>query len=736
MKLHEPMGFSPRAATLPVVSFRRHTGPSVLLVSVLMHGCADDPASPFIPEDAAVDSADPTDAHDAAPPDADDPDADPTLGKPCLDDPQCDDDIDCTLDKCDQAALRCRNTPNDSACQDERFCDGLEVCDPLLGCVEGEPITCSDPNSCTIDRCQEDTKTCAHDPRDADGDGDPDWHCSGGSDCDDLNPLINSLSIEICVNGKDDDCDGTIDEQDCGYPEHDTCSDPILVTSGQPAVLSTAGAKPDYAASCIPSGAAMRDIVAAIEVPDDGTAYDLEVLAQGASGSMYAAVGAQCGDVASELACAATSWSNAGSFARLVARDVPTGPLPIYLASEAEQEVSLWATLRAHEPPPSNETCGTALPLTPGQTISAELIWVDADLGTSCPGTVGELVYSFTTTEPRDMLLTAGSVDGLGEPTISLRDAECAEPSDELTCKSGPAPTVFQRALPAGTYFVAVGASAPTIAQLTLRLEPPTDAPPDETCLGAPALEPGVTTVVSLEAHTDDLTWTCLPGAVDAVYSLNVAYLSDVLLLGSISQGDQGSVSLWDATCAPAGMKACAYGSFSPVRSVAYGVPPGDYRAVIESRNGNPTRLTALMRPAQPATVVTFADTCDEALLIPALGGTFQGNTSNASAQYGAGCDQAGGSASGAPEQMLRLELVAPKRVIFDMRGSVHRTLLNIRKGPGCPGSEIVGACSVGYYDQRSFLDLQLDAGMYYVQVDGYFGESGAWFLDVFVTDP
>jgi hypothetical protein len=117
-------------------------------------------------------------------------------------------------------------------------------------------------------------------------------------------------------------------------------------------------------------------------------------------------------------------------------------------------------------------------------------------------------------------------------------------------------------------------------------------------------------------------------------------------------------------------------------------------------------------------------------------GGFFQGNTSNAVANYGAGCDQAGGTAQGAPDQMLKLELTAQKRVVLDMRGSDYRTLLDVRKGPSCPGKELLYSCSVGYYEQRSYLDLILDAGQYWVQVDGFYGETGQWYLDVFITDP
>ena len=45
-------------------------------------------------------------------------------------------------------------------------------------------------------------------------------------------------------------------------------------------------------------------------------------------------------------------------------------------------------------------------------------------------------------------------------------------------------------------------------------------------------------------------------------------------------------------------------------------------------------------------------------------------------------------------------------------------------------------ACAVGYYAQRSYLDLTLSAGTYFIQIDGYAGQSGPWLLDVRVIDP
>ncbi len=71
---------------------------------------------------------------------------------------------------------------------------------------------------------------------------------------------------------------------------------------------------------------------------------------------------------------------------------------------------------------------------------------------------------------------------------------------------------------------------------------------------------------------------------------------------------------------------------------------------------------------------------------------------------------------------------------MLDMGGSKYTTMLSVRSGDTCPGTELPFACAAGLSEGRSFLDLDLDAGDYYVQVDGYGSDSGAWSLDVYVT--
>ena len=105
-------------------------------------------------------------------------------------------------------------------------------------------------------------------------------------------------------------------------------------------------------------------------------------------------------------------------------------------------------------------------------------------------------------------------------------------------------------------------------------------------------------------------------------------------------------------------------------------------------------------------------------------------------ADFNAGCDAPGQPIGGARDQLLKLDLAQTRRVVLDMSGSFYTTILDVRKGPSCPGVEVPSACHVGFTASRSFLDATLTAGTYFVQVDGYNGDKGPWNLDVRVLAP
>ena len=660
---------------------------------------------------------------------------DPTLGGPCADDSQCDDGIPCTTDHCDATLQRCRHTPDAVQCGDDVYCNGEEVCDPKLGCRAGPAVSCDDSDPCTIDTCVEKTHSCARAPRDADGDGDPVWNCAGGGDCDDTDPTVSSKAQEICGNSKDDNCDGQVDEAKCSTPDHDTCTDALVIAESGFSTLSLAATKLDYTTSCAPDGQNLGDVVVALKVPA-GPALDIDVVAQSDGSLVSLATASGCG-VADQVQCAPSVSGTNGTLSRLHFYALVPGVYPLYVAGNVGANVALAVTYSAQSSKATNETCGSAAVITPGQSQTVSLVGALQDLKSACDVQSGELVYSFTLDQPQDVRVFASPLDAYGVPQLSLRNAGCETNTagNEMTCRNGaPTAELFVRALPAGTYYLSVAASGPTTVDLHLEESEPTVAPPDEGCAEAPPLSAGETIELSLTDHADAVALGCLAGAPDSSHSLALTETSDVLLVEQISKNDTGAVGLALPTCAEQTRLSCATSTASPVRARAYSVSPGSYRVVAESASSNPVSLTAFTRKAVPQSLVALADDCSAPFEIPVTGGRFKGNTANAHADVSAGCDVGNLDKNGAPDQLLHLALKKKSRVVLDMGGSSYATMLSVRSGATCPGTELELACAAGYMAARSFLDLDLESGDYYVQVDGYAGDAGAWSLDVYVT--
>jgi hypothetical protein len=372
--------------------------------------------------------------------------------------------------------------------------------------------------------------------------------------------------------------------------------------------------------------------------------------------------------------------------------------------------------------------------LEPGAITNADLLFTGEVLPSACLMTRGDLFYEFSLTEAADVLVAARSMDGLGEPRLSLRDPSCAGAEAEVRCSQGAPALLKARALGPGSYVIALSATGPTEVGLSLELRPPSTAPLGDQCSTSPALTANRTEALSFIDHLDDIAAGCSAGSLDTARALDLVAPSDVLLVARFSPGDGGAVALVDAACRVDGALACAQNVGVLARASHSGLLAGQYAVVVESAQGLPATLIAAVRPPGAPTLIPSSDSCGDSVSIGAAGGFFQGNTSNAAADFSASCDFA--TNVGAPDQLLRFVLEEPRRVIFDMRGSDFDTLLNVRRGPACPGEEVEGACSVLGGGDRSFLDLDLEAGEYFVQIDGYAGAGGNWFLNVFVLDP
>ena len=117
--------------------------------------------------------------------------------------------------------LGCRFTCHESSeCDDGDGCNGAEACADVFDggtivgrwCRPTSGPTCTTSDPCSVSECisVDGSARCEERLIDADGDGfGADARC--GADCDDMNPLRNPGSPEIC-NGLDDDCDDLPDE--------------------------------------------------------------------------------------------------------------------------------------------------------------------------------------------------------------------------------------------------------------------------------------------------------------------------------------------------------------------------------------------------------------------------------------------------------------------------------------------------------------------------------------------
>lgn len=670
------------------------------------------------------------------------PDADPTLGGPCIDDGQCQrPDIPCATFKCDLSVKRCRATPDDTRCDDGLYCNGLEKCDPRIGCVPGAVVDCSTGDTCSIDRCVEATRTCEHSVRDADGDGDGTAVCVGkGRDCDDSDPTVSSLAKEICGNKKDDDCDGTVDESDCITPLYATCDTALVVDKAGTYGVSLAGTARTIAATCAASTEFPRQIVVALKV--SGTeAQDVDVVATPAPGSRVALASSRlCGDATTETGCAAQPPT--ASSIRLKMRNLAPGTWPLYLFGVGEGSVELKINYAAPTPPATNLSCATALPLLDATKTSAVVGAEIVDLGktpSACDSAAGPLVYTIDVPESRDLRVRVSPASAGVRTVIGLRDSGCASLSNEIRCGTGTPASYFVRGLAAGRYYLTVGASAPTDVTIDASLSPVSVAPANEVCTSAPALPLQTTTLVDLTGHADDIAASCIaspgyaPFALDAAYSLKLPAASDVLLVARPTGSDYVGLGIASPSCSSMDF-GCARGY--PTRINRRAMAAGDYRVVIESLLGAQPSLSAFVRPAATPGPVG-ADKCsDAAVVIPPEGGLFVGSTAGKSADLDASCDTVGMPKGGAPEVIYRIDIPKKSRLILDAFGSAYTTTLSIRQGATCPGVELPDSCAAGYIVDNAFLDRTVEAGTYWIVVDGYSLASGGYRLDVRVAPP
>jgi hypothetical protein len=117
----------------------------------------------------------------------------------------CNDNVNCTDDACNEASDVCDHIPNNANCDDGVYCNGLETCDASNGCLAGTPVACLDDFLfCTGDEiCDEATDSCI-------STGSP---CDEGVPCNEVNDACEPSSCTNGVCDEGEDCNSC--PQDC-----------------------------------------------------------------------------------------------------------------------------------------------------------------------------------------------------------------------------------------------------------------------------------------------------------------------------------------------------------------------------------------------------------------------------------------------------------------------------------------------------------------------------------------
>jgi hypothetical protein len=517
-------------AATTLLGVRRHAFTGGVAIAIGAVACGSHPRNLLVTHfdagiDAGDDVADTGFAETAGP--------DPTLGGPCVDDSQCDDHIACAYHSCDQTLGRCRHVPDDTQCDDGNYCNGRERCVIGHGCQPGAVVTCEDGIACTIDACVEPTKSCLHSPRDVDQDGDPDAHCVPGRDCDDLDPTVSSLHAEICANGKDDNCNGMVDETPCVKPQGNSCATAVPIAGAGVFALSTVGCDKTFATSCsVSNPQAARDVVAAVTIPP-GPNVDLDVWATTTGATATIAIQRLCGVPTTELACGPSAGA---AIVRSRARDLTPGTYYVVVTTQSETSGELEVAFLAPTPEAANVDCPSALPIHPDTPTTVSVIDPPAALASTCPSGTGLLTYALSLAQPQDMRIYASTIKGSGSPIVGLRAPSCTSASDELRCAAAGSAPLYARNLSPGRYVITLAATSTIDAALSVSLSPPTATPADQTCASPPTIGANQTVNADLANHENAINDGCFPGGPIAAYDLSVAAPSDILLVARLPQ--------------------------------------------------------------------------------------------------------------------------------------------------------------------------------------------------------
>lgn len=636
-------------------------------------------------------------------------------GNECEDDEDCDDHIDCTIDEC--VAGYCRNSPDDSLCDDGLKCNGREVCNAEEGCLPGEIFRgCIDNDPCTMDICIEggegEAPHCEFLPLDRDGDGHVDIHCEGGDDCNDLSDRVYPSAREWCSDHLDNDCDGKVDglDEDCSL-YYDSCDNPKELLLNVTDEGFTTGGTADIATSCGNSSYTDSAFSFTIE-----TRKDVTIIVGGRDDFYpFVAIQRQCGEPSSELFC------GSGQPFMFCERNLEPGTY--YIVVSSWEEGSFDIRVNADEPMGELEgdSCENPVEISSGIHLEANSLCMADELAFSCTSWANykDMFFSFSIAEMSDVVIRVSSL--FFGPYVTLF-ADCTQPEESVFCDYG---FPFERRisrLDAGSYIIGVESYYAGQFSIDFAIFPPSDIPVNNTCEGAVDISGGGRFSGSLAGASDDYPSSCMPSYQDVFYSFSLTEPHDVRVAVEGAGMFQPYLVL-QSECGEVTSEIKCKNS-TPADIYIRSMAEGTYWVVVEGEYGDDFQLDLEILP--PTTACEGIDVIDAT-------GTYAGTTVGQPNDFETSTSCGWGA--GSPDRAYVLRLYEQSDVVAEITDAAFDTVMYVRAVCDDPSTEIV-CDDDGGAGVLSRVELSgVDAGDYILIVDGYGSwSSGNYTLSVTIT--
>ena len=503
-----------------------------------------------------------------------------------------------------------------------------------------------------------------------------------------------------------------------------TCGSPLELEAGTPVHGSTQQGESVTQGSCA-SGTA-REQVYRLEL--SGRAQVRAVIESSFDGALYML--RSCGQPQTEIACNDDAPSTTRSE---ISTTLDPGIYFLVVDGYGDESGEYDLIVEVSDLQSLASICGDAPPLPVGRPVSGSTQGLPNYFHASCAGGArsADRVYVLDVAA-RSRLRVSQQSDHDG--SLYVRTS-CEDPTSEIACNDDYVDNrhaLVTAVVDPGRYYVySDGFSSDQAGNFTLNAElTPAQGggATADACGATGSLALGQQIEVDTFVALDDYAGSCGgQGAPDVVYELNVRNRSRLRAAITESQFE-GAVYI-QRTCGDASTEvACEAVPMGGEATLDTVLAPGRYFLVMDGQR--PETFGAVKIQVALDDLAALQRTCRRAPILRP-GRILNGDTSGESDDFRASC--AGGAMSNDTVYRLRLRRRQIVRINLssDYDGAVH-----LRRDCADVSTEL--ACNDDQPDNRhSFIETTLDAGTYYVIVDGFrTGNAGPYTLDVQTSDP